>query len=181
LRNCAKTAAKINEQKAMQFDEFRHVHSSYLEFCTFRAQPPTEADTTIRKVLNGVDGGLIEGSNTARTRHTHGNTSHGGTRFLPKMKSILCVVLEWTHDSRRRVGARHIRYSSKWVLRLYGQPRHTVESQSVNTRVAFRPLCSEAYWAAIRALLFGQPPPGIIFSPGRRPPMLVRLQTADHR
>jgi hypothetical protein len=29
--------------------------------------------------------------------------------ILPRLKSILCVVLEWTHDSRRRVGARHIR------------------------------------------------------------------------
>src|SRR6266702_579383 len=43
-----------------------------------------------------------------------------------------------------------------------------------------RGIC-EADRAAIRALLRGQPPPGIIFSPGRRPPVLMRLQTADHR
>ena len=43
-----------------------------------------------------------------------------------------------------------------------------------------RGIC-EADRAAIRALLRGQPPPGIIFSPGRRPPVPMRLQTADHR
>jgi hypothetical protein len=44
----------------------------------------------------------------------------------------------------------------------------------------FRLLFSKAYRAAIRALLRGMSPPGIIFAPGRRPAMLVRLQTADH-
>ena len=45
---------------------------------------------------------------------------------------------------------------------------------------AFWPLSSEADRAAIRALLRGMPPPGIIFAPRRRPPVLVRLQTAAH-
>ena len=41
LKNCAKTAAKINEQKVIPLDEFRHVRNGYLEFYTNRARPPT--------------------------------------------------------------------------------------------------------------------------------------------
>jgi hypothetical protein len=40
LKNCAKTAAKINVQQASEFDEFQHVCSGYLEFYTNRARPP---------------------------------------------------------------------------------------------------------------------------------------------
>jgi hypothetical protein len=40
LKNCAKTAAKINVPKATQLDEFQHFWSGYLEFYTDRARPP---------------------------------------------------------------------------------------------------------------------------------------------
>jgi hypothetical protein len=40
LKSCAKTAAKINVQQAIELDEFQHVCSSYLEFYTNRARPP---------------------------------------------------------------------------------------------------------------------------------------------
>jgi hypothetical protein len=40
LKNCAKTAAKINVQQASEFDEFQHVCSGYLEFYTNRVRPP---------------------------------------------------------------------------------------------------------------------------------------------
>jgi hypothetical protein len=40
LKNCAKTAAKINVRQASEFDEFQHVGSGYLEFYTNRARPP---------------------------------------------------------------------------------------------------------------------------------------------
>ena len=46
--------------------------------------------------------------------------------------------------------------------------------------MACRLLSSEADLAAIRALLRGLSPPGIIFAPGRRSPVFVWLQTADH-
>jgi hypothetical protein len=38
----------------------------------------------------------------------------------------------------------------------------------------------EADRAGIETPLLGTPPPGVIFAPGRRSPMLLRLQTADH-
>ena len=38
----------------------------------------------------------------------------------------------------------------------------------------------EAYRASIRALLRAPPPPGVIFSPGRHPAVMVWLHTADH-
>ena len=41
LKNRAKTAAKINVQKALQLDEFRSFRSRYLEFDTNCARPPT--------------------------------------------------------------------------------------------------------------------------------------------
>jgi hypothetical protein len=53
-------------------------------------------------------------------------------------------------------------------------------STSVRLRGVGRTLCSEAYGTRIRALLVGMAPPCIIFAPGRRPAVLVRLQTADH-
>ena len=34
LKNCAKTAAKINVRQASELDEFQHVCSGYLEFYT---------------------------------------------------------------------------------------------------------------------------------------------------
>jgi hypothetical protein len=40
LKNCAKTAAKINVRQASEIDEFRHICSGYLEFYTNRARPP---------------------------------------------------------------------------------------------------------------------------------------------
>lgn len=40
LKNCAKTAAKINVRQASELDEFQHIRSGYLEFYTNRAQPP---------------------------------------------------------------------------------------------------------------------------------------------
>jgi hypothetical protein len=40
LKNRAKTAAKINVQKALQLDEFRSFRSRYLEFDTNCARPP---------------------------------------------------------------------------------------------------------------------------------------------
>jgi hypothetical protein len=43
LKNCAKTAAKINVQQASEFDEFQRVCSGYREFYTNRARPPTLA------------------------------------------------------------------------------------------------------------------------------------------
>ena len=39
LKNCAKTAVKINVQQASEFDEFQHICSGYLEFYTNRARP----------------------------------------------------------------------------------------------------------------------------------------------
>jgi hypothetical protein len=40
LKNCAKTAAKINVRQARELDEFQHVCRGYLEFYTNRARPP---------------------------------------------------------------------------------------------------------------------------------------------
>src|SRR5437764_70302 len=55
-----------------------------------------------------------------------------------------------------------------------------VHSFSVTARFSFRPLSPVAYRAFIRALLLALPPPYVIFAPGRRPAVLVRLQTAAH-
>jgi len=46
LKNCAKTAAKINVPKATQLDEFQHFCSGYLEFYTDRARPPSTAPSS---------------------------------------------------------------------------------------------------------------------------------------
>jgi hypothetical protein len=43
LKNCAKTAAKINVQQASECDEFQRVCSGYLELYTNRVRPPKRA------------------------------------------------------------------------------------------------------------------------------------------
>ena len=47
-------------------------------------------------------------------------------------------------------------------------------------RLSLRRLCHEVERAIIRAQLLCVPPPGVIFAPGGRSAVLVRLQTADH-
>ena len=61
-------------------------------------------------------------------------------------------------------------------LALGGHPR----ARSVRLRFFVRPRCPEAYHAVVRALLVRMPPPGVIIAPGRRPAVLMWLQTADH-
>ena len=51
LKNCAKTAAKINVRQASELDEFQHIRSGYLEFYTNRAQPPTSSTPSPRFLL----------------------------------------------------------------------------------------------------------------------------------
>jgi hypothetical protein len=116
-------------------------------------------------------------------RYTHASCGH---RHRLSGQGTLCVTGERGISPSSYLSAPlSPRYPSYQLLLILGEivwpAANHLGSQSVHARVAFRPLCSEAYRAAIRALLLGQPPPGIIFSPGRRPPVLVRLQTADHR
>src|SRR5947208_9882082 len=54
-------------------------------------------------------------------------------------------------------------------------------SFSGTARCSFRPLSPVVYRAFIWTLLRALPPPCVIFSPRRRPAVLVRLQTAAHR
>jgi hypothetical protein len=49
LKNCAKTAAKINLRQASELDEFQHIRSGYLEFYTNRAQPPYTCVQRLRR------------------------------------------------------------------------------------------------------------------------------------
>ena len=53
-------------------------------------------------------------------------------------------------------------------------------ASSARPPFSVQPPCAETYRAAIRTLLRAMSPPGVIFSPGRRPAVMGRLQTADH-
>jgi len=53
LKNCAKTAAKINVRQASELDEFQHIRSGYLEFYTNRAQPPNGASLNLSRFVGG--------------------------------------------------------------------------------------------------------------------------------
>ena len=54
LKNCAKTAAKINVRQVSELDEFQHIRSGYLEFYTNRAHPPSGDD--VKAFQAGCDG-----------------------------------------------------------------------------------------------------------------------------
>jgi hypothetical protein len=65
LKNCAKTAAKINVRQVSELDEFQHIRSGCLEFYTNRAQPPAEV-LPPRRTIPGPLGSITHPSSLLR-------------------------------------------------------------------------------------------------------------------